>query len=368
MLMYWFMFGLFAFAAVTFKRVAPARAVAGAPAAVPTSERASLAPLLAGIFLVAVIGLRYRVGGDWAAYLEAHRTVSAEDLFDAISTSRTEPGYTFVSWLAGQLGAGVWLVNVACAALFTAGLLRICKEQPNPWLALVIATPFLIIVVGMGFTRQAAALGALLLGIAHFIERRSLGGFVAWALMGALFHKTDLFFIPIVLLAGAQNRTVAVFLCAVAIVLGYLVVLRGGAAAYEMGYIRAKLDSSGAQIRVLMNVVAAVILLLSKDRFYASREEKVVWRSFAFLALLTGAALFAVSSSAVVDRMSMYLIPLQIFVFTRIPTVFAPPGQPSHALRFLIVLYSAAVLFVWLNYAVNAGSWVPYRSYLQGPA
>jgi hypothetical protein len=28
----------------------------------------------------------------------------------------------------------------------------------------------------------------------------------------------------------------------------------------------------------------------------------------------------------------------------------------------------AAVLFVWLNYAVNAGSWLPYRNYLQEPA
>ena len=50
------------------------------------------------------------------------------------------------------------------AVPFTYGLFRICRQQPNPWLALVVATPFLIIVVGMGYTRQAAAMGFLMIG------------------------------------------------------------------------------------------------------------------------------------------------------------------------------------------------------------
>lgn len=367
MMMYWVMFGLFAFAAFISNPVQ--RSVpAGQSGAKLPAPSLSLAPLFAGIFLVAVIGLRYRVGGDWAAYFHTYYVVSTESLVDAIAAGGTEPGYTFVNWVAAQFDAGFWLVNVLCAAIFTTGLLRICKEQPNPWLALVVATPFLIIVVGMGFTRQAAALGALLIGIANLIERGSLMRFIGWTLVAALFHKTALFFIPVVLLAGAQNRTVAVFLAAVAATLGYLVVLRGGAAAYESGYLKANLDAAGAQVRVAMNILAAVILLASNDRFYASREEKLVWRTFAYLSLLTGVALFVVSSSVAVDRMAMYLIPLQLFVLSRVPIVFGPPGEPSNALRFLVVLYSAAVLFVWLNYAVNAGSWLPYRTYLQGPA
>lgn len=368
MLIYWVMFGFFAFAAFMFNAAPRAAVGHGSPSPLPRTT--SAAPFLAAFFLIGVIGLRYRVGGDWAAYFETFRIVSSQDLLDSLNQGRTEPGYTFVNWLAGQFGAGVWFVNIVCAALFTTGLIRIAKEQPNPWLALVVATPFLIIVVGMGFTRQAAAIGALLIGIANIIERRSLTRFVGWALFAALFHKTALVFIPILLLAGAQNRVVALFLGIVATVLGYLVVLRGGADAYAAGYIKTNLDAAGAQIRVLMNIVAAMILLLARNRFYASREEKLVWMTFAILSLLTGIALVLVSSSVAVDRMAMYLIPLQLFVFSRVPIVFTQPVQPvqpSQALRFAVVLYSAAVLFVWLNYAVNAGSWVPYRNYLQSP-
>jgi hypothetical protein len=32
-----------------------------------------------------------------------------------------------------------------------------------------------------------------------------------------------------------------------------------------------------------------------------------------------------------------------------------------------VVLYSSAVLFVWLNYAINAFAWIPYQNYLTQP-
>jgi hypothetical protein len=366
MAMYWFMFGLFAFAAFLFNVPAPAPASAGA-AGTASLQRPSLAPLFAGIFLTVVIGLRYRVGGDWATYQEIFANTSRLPLLDAIAPGRIEPGYSFVNWLGAQFGAGVWFVNLVCGALFTAGLLRICKEQPNPWLALVVATPFLVIVVGMGFTRQAAAIGALMLGIADLVERRSFIRFIALVALGALFHRTVLVFVPVLLFAGAQNRFLAALLAIATAILGYLLVLHGGASPYEAGYINTKYDAAGAQVRVLMNVVAAVTLLLARNRFYASREEKLVWKSFAVLALISGAALPFVHSSVIVDRMAMYLIPLQLFVFSRVPIALAPEHKWSNGLRFAVVLYSAAVLFVWLNYAVNAGSWIPYQSYIHGP-
>lgn len=367
MAMYWIMFGLFAFAAFMFN--VPAQG-ADRSGAMTVNRQVSVAPLFGSVFLIAVIGLRYRVGGDWATYQHVFYSTSTLDLIGAVtSDSRVEPGYLFVNWVGGQLGAGVWFVNLVCAAMFTAGLMRICKQQPNPWLALVVATPFLIIVVAMGFTRQAAALGGLMLGIADLIERRSLLRFVAYVLLGSLFHRTVLFFVPVVLFAGARTRTVAILLAAIAVVLAYVLFIRGGGmSVYEPGYVQQKLDAAGARIRVAMNVVAALVLLFNKDSFYASHEEKLVWKTFAILAVICGLALAVVPSSAVVDRMAMYLIPLQVFVFSRLPTVFSQTGRRSHFLRLLVVLYSAAVLFVWLNYAVNAGSWIPYRSYLQGPA
>jgi hypothetical protein len=33
----------------------------------------------------------------------------------------------------------------------------------------------------------------------------------------------------------------------------------------------------------------------------------------------------------------------------------------------LVLVYSAAVQFVWLTYATHADRWVPYRSYVLSP-
>ena len=89
----------------------------------------------------------------------------------------------------------------------------------------------------------------------------------------------------------------------------------------------------------------------------------MVWRTFALMAVLAAIALPFVASSVIVDRLSIYLIPLQIFVLSRLP--YSTSDQdPGIGMKMLVIVYTGAVLFVWLNYAVNAGSWLPYRNYL----
>src|SRR5207302_10824097 len=136
---------------------------------------------------------------------------------------------------------------------------------------------------------------------------------------------------------------------------------------YAPGYIRSQLSASGATIRVIMDVVPAAIVLLSGRKFYWSDEEKAVWRTFAILCLAAGAALPFINSSVVIDRLAIYLIPMQIFVYARIGYCFGLIRRGWLMWTSAVIFYSAAVLFVWLNYAVNAFAWVPYGNYLTAP-
>ena len=45
-------------------------------------------------------------------------------------------------------------------------LIRFCLAQADPWLSVLIAIPYMVIVVAMGYTRQAVALGILMVGLA----------------------------------------------------------------------------------------------------------------------------------------------------------------------------------------------------------
>jgi hypothetical protein len=67
----------------------------------------------------------------------------------------------------------------------------------------------------------------------------------------------------------------------------------------------------------------------------------------------------AVSSTAV-DRVALYLIPLQLFVFSRLPRL-ATTTKVRTPLVLGIVAFYAAVQFVWLNFATHAQYWVPYQ-------
>ena len=57
--------------------------------------------------------------------------------------------------------------------------------------------------------------------------------------------------------------------------------------------------------------------------------------------------------------MSLYIMPLQLAVLSRVPLAIASPLTG----RIAVVLYSALVQFVWLNFAQFASFWLPYQFY-----
>lgn len=368
MLVYWLIFAAFSLGAISYASTLArlgALPVSG-PAAEIVSRRSAILSA-AGLALLLLIGLRYDVGGDWSNYLDIFRRLSGQEVVSAVFGSRQEPAYVFINMIALKLGAGMWLVNLLCAVPFTYGLFRVCRQQPNPWLALVVATPFLIIVVGMGYTRQAAAMGFLMIGLSKIIEKKPPIQFILWTLAGALFHRTVLIFVPVMFVAGVKNKFVSYALVLFSLILAYFVVLPGAIDQYGTGYIRQTYNAAGATVRVLMNVVPAVLLLAFKDRFYWGPEEKAVWRTFAVLCIIAGLALPFIRSNVIVDRLAIYLIPMQIFVYARIGYCFGLVRRGWLMWTVAVILYSGAVLYVWLNHAVNAFAWLPYQNYITAP-
>ena len=67
-------------------------------------------------------------------------------------------------------------------------------------------------------------------------------------------------------------------------------------------------------------------------------------------------------SSTAVDRVALYLIPLQIFVGSYMPLIRLQ-GLSKALLRQLLVVLSLAVLSVWLFLRLML-AWVPYRNLL----
>jgi len=314
------------------------------------------------IIIVLMIGLRYKVGGDWRTYLANSDLIAGRSLSWAIANSPNEPGYTLLNWIVLAIGSDIWLVNLLCAIPFVAGLMALARQQPNPYLALAVAAPLLIIVVGMGYTRQAAALGFLLIGITSLTAGKPFWKFLIWTGIGSLFHFSVLFFAPLVtllLFRGNLLSFVSLIFCAAA---GYWFVLPGALERYSTGYIRNVYEAQGAIFRVALSALAGLIFLVFARRLSSNPIETKIWRGWAFLSLISLSMLFFIRSTVIVDRLSVYLLPLQVIVFGRLPVAFG--GRQSQLLwTLLLAVAYAVVLFLWLTLANHARFWIPYRVY-----
>ena len=110
-----------------------------------------------------------------------------------------------LNWLAGRNDLGIWFVNTICGGIFSYGLIAFARSQPRPWLALAVAVPYLIVVVAMGYTRQAAAIGFAMLGFV----RLGQGSFLKFAIcitLAATFHKTATLLLPLAALSSTKSR------------------------------------------------------------------------------------------------------------------------------------------------------------------
>lgn len=306
------------------------------------------------VALVVLVGLRYQVGGDWLPYLNHYRLNSLVS-FDALLIGK-EFGFRALNWSAFQLGAGPWLVNLVCALVFVLGLVRFCRHQPRPFLALAVAVPYMVIVVGMGYQRQAVALGFFMWGLVDLAQRRHVRFVVAVAL-GALFHQTVLIVLPLAALANTRNRWWSALWVGLVGVGLYQFLLADNADALWSGYVVSGYASEGGAIRVFMNALPAAVFLLWRKRWGESEQTVALWT---WLALFCLALLPLVSlASTAVDRVALYFMPIQLWVWSRFPDLFVPSQRFQAAVAVLLAY--AAVQAVWLFFASHSKFWLPYQ-------
>lgn len=303
------------------------------------------------------VGFRYEVGGDWGNYLSMYSTVASLNFFEVASYS--DPGYQLLSWFSSRLGGDIYFVNFLCASFLAFGIISFSRTQPLPWLSVYISIPYLIVVVAMGYTRQAAALGFFLIGLS-FLRYSGFKKYIFWVVLGALFHKSAVLMLPFTVFGMPRLLfRYWVGVGAVCVIAVLLLVMNSFGGLWEL-YVENNMDSEGAMLRVSMNALPAVLLLIFRKRILRDNENKL-WVFFAICSLSMVPLVPFVSTA--IDRVSLYFIPIQLFFFSRIHTIFY--GTEIKAILILCVaFYYALVMFVWLNFAAHASDWIPYKSIL----
>lgn len=347
MLPYWLLFALFAVGAM----IAPSDLRRGRPVG---------AMVVGIVVLIVMIGLRDRIGVDWTNYLRAWEGARTRSLSNFLDFRPGDPVFYSLLWGLQRLGAPFWTLNFLCAIPFVWGLVRFARRQPNAWLAIAVAVPYLVIVIAMSTTRQATAIGFIFLALVSF-KFGNNKGFLGWTLVAAAFHSSAIAVLPFAGLSLARNRFQSVALLLITAIAAYAT-LGSTFGDYSRDYLnRYTITSSGAIYRVWMNIVPAIIYLTVSKRLPFSDQERNMWRNFSLLAIASVPMLFVIQSTTAVDRLLLYAFPLQIMMLAWLPYLFRGRAQQL-GIILAILIYLGLQQYVFFNYALNAYAYIPYRN------
>ncbi len=317
--------------------------------------------------LVLAIGFRYEVGGDWENYL-THNTsytnlkyINFLDLFQIYYFVK-DIGFIVIHWISENFFNGIYTTNLICAFIFSAGLYKICRNENFSWISVSISIPYLVVVVAMGYTRQAAAVGFVMLALSEGMCNNKRKFFLHM-LLAILLHKTAVIMLVLGLFIKNNTKYFKVFEIAIFIFVSILLLLSlDNIKDMLFHYYEDKtMQSSGAFVRISLSFLSSIVFFINMKKWKLYYSDYKLWLSFSVLTLFMLPA--SLEFSTLIDRLGIYFIPMQLVIFSRVMNFIDNSVHRALYGISILILYSI-VLFVWLNYAVHSVYWIPYNNIL----
>jgi hypothetical protein len=305
------------------------------------------------------VGFRDHVGGDWDTYELIFDAYHHFTLPIAYLEMPIEPGYALLNFLSGIVGADIHLVNFICALLMMAGILIFAKMvQINPNLALFLSTPYLIFVVGMGYTRQSVAIGIGLAAFGYLVNgRRRM--FYLCVCIATLFHYSAIFLFLFEWLATRKRLAI----CALATLASsplILMVIRGSRYSIYVSS-DSEMYSSGVWFRLAIEVLGAIAIYIQRERW--RRDPKLyalLKRGIYFLVAFLAISFFA---STFADRFALYL--MFVYILGLGCAVRFSQKESRYVAVAMVFGVTCAIFVTWFEISqFAASSWLPYKTVL----
>lgn len=316
------------------------------------------------IFLCLMTGFRYKISGDWYNYIDVYNYYYNVDFFTALKI--TDPGYGVVNYFSQIFSIeGTILVNFICSILFYIFFFKFTKKIDNYWIPLLIAFPYCIVVVSMGYTRQSVAIGFVLLSVMYALDKK-IGWYLFCCLFAFMFHKTaivSLIFLPFILTPSKFNSNLnfygySLFSCLLITGLLYISTVSGDNMYTDQS---GDMTSAGALFRISFHFLTLFFYFFYRKNIVVMFPK--FYRIFDYMAILViFTFLLAFPFSTLADRFNLYLIMFDIFVFSYLYGTLNKFNR--NTMIFSIIIVNTAMFSIWLNLGVWAGAWLPYQNYI----
>ncbi len=310
------------------------------------------------VILVFFVGFRYSVGGDWATYIGLHEKFRIYDYISSISTN--EIFWSILNVFAIQFNLGVIGVNIVTAIIFFSSLFVFNKKFTKNLYIYMLAFPYFIIVVSMGYTRQCLALSFLMFSLSITGSFREIK-ILIFLLIGIFFHNSLIFisFLPF-FFRPLINFNKIIILILLILLLSYLVLSSKIAFGYYFSYfLNQKVESSGAIFRVIFNFFPSVLYIYFSKNFYKDNDF-YIWLSLCLINLsFLVCLIFNLLPSAMIDRYLVYTSLIQLVVYIKIFDLFK--GHVRELIINCTSLFFFIFMISWFYFGNASINWTPYK-------
>lgn len=316
------------------------------------------------VVFVLFIGLRFEVGPDWPQYKFIHSSLSYVDFWDV--AIQAEPLSYLLFWASQNLGFEVYLSNVVAAMIVMVGVFSFARRTANPWVAVIAATPYFIIVMGMSGVRQAMAAGIVLFLFAHW-ERFSFVSRGLYILFAGLFHTSALInnvFLVIKMKIPLRYKIMlgAVILSVTLYISFRISIYSENILRYQELYLEHSVveESFGSLYHIAMIAFPAFLGFLFRRRIMHNIHSP----SLLYFGLYAALSVIVINffSSTAASRLTVYLyfVPMMIY-----PALIHLYGRRTQlALTSLLIAAHAMILLAWFTLGNHAFAYVPYQNLL----
>ncbi len=314
--------------------------------------------IFAIFFLSIFIGLRYEIGGDWYKYNflfnEFGQGSEGHSFRDVIEFGLI---YVLINKIAFYTGIQIVGVNFICALIFMFALASFLDNSKNRWLALAVSFPIIIVVLGMGYTRQGLAF-AFSLFLIKSLENKKLFNSIIYFLLAIFSHKTAVFISLLFPLYFWFHKKYIY-----AIIFFSIPVLFGVFNFYHFKHLFHFYVGSGQHMTAygaiprtfLILIVALFFLNFRKSYKHMNDYQMFMYSSISYIILFT--APFSILTSIMADRLLLYMYSIKIAVVS-----FANLKDKKINIAIFIVISLYFIYFaLWACFGNNAFSWIPYN-------
>lgn len=315
------------------------------------------------IFFIIFIGLRINVGCDWLTYDKIFKGIASMNLFNLKDGGRIEIGYALINKIIFLIGGNIYLSNSLMACLFIIPLTICFRKLNKPFLSFLISYPYLIVIIGMGPIRQAAAMS--LIALSAFYINRNFKIFSILNLIALSFHLSSIFTTFIILLSCddlKENikkhwKLISIFFL-IGLIILYLYTLDNILIKLYSYFFKTRFKYAKSYIIIwFMNIFPYLLLYLNKNidykRIQFMKLHKIIFLSLCILPFLS------FLDTTLCYRVLINLLPYSVFLMTDLAdqNLFI-----SKKFNHLIYLFSSLGLLIgWFSFAKHAYCWLPYR-------